>query len=72
MDNTLRLNALLRELALLTYLYLDPDGLTPTNIPCGFALSADYSLRCFYDWDEYGNLRGCQSMAHLQNCGMYT
>ena len=52
--------------------FLDAEGLTPTEIPCGFGLSADLSLRCLYDWDEYGNLRGCQSMAHLKNCGTYT
>ena len=50
---------------------LDAEGLAPLDIPCGFGLSADLSLRCLYDLDEYGNLRGCQSMAHLQNCGKY-
>ena len=42
-----------------------------TDIPCGYGFSAPLSLKCLYDLDEYHYIKGCRSLAHLQDCGKF-
>ena len=41
------------------------------GFPCGQGLTTIKALRCLYDRDVFDNIKGCRSLAHLQDCGNY-
>ena len=50
------------------YLFAEFPRIVP-DIPCGHGFSVPKSLKCLYDLDEYQHIKGCRSLAHLQDCG---
>ena len=40
-------------------------------LACGNGISTSQSNKCLYKLDEFGHIKGCRSLKHLQNCGKY-
>ena len=41
------------------------------RIACGFGFDTSEDTRCLYNLEIYGNIIGCRSLQHLQNCGKF-
>ena len=55
---------------IISYFISDFDSSSP-KLACGNGISTSQSNKCLYKLDEFGHIKGCRSLQHLQNCGKY-